>query len=151
MNLRAMVRLAPALAGMVLLAGCPVIPHNVVVNDTGAEIRVQNPDKSIFAALSREITLKPGARWDMWAYTENAEVRAGNCAYTWPDLASDEAWQALRGAWATPEERLRGRLELRLQPDFSLRVFPVNDDGTVLEELSAPMLPAAPKVDCRNG
>jgi len=106
MNLRAMVRLAPALAGMVLLAGCPVVPHNVVVNDTGAEIRVQNPDKSIFAALSREITLKPGARWDMWAYTENAEVRAGNCTYTWPDLASDDAWQALRGSWATPEQRL---------------------------------------------
>lgn len=151
MNLRGLVRLAPAFAGMLLLAGCPVVPHNVVVNDTGQEIRVENPDKSIFGLFTRETTLDPGARYDMWAYAKNARVRAGNCSYAYPGLDSEDAWKALMGPWTTPEARARGKFELRLQPDFSLRVFPVDGDGTVLEEISAPMLPAKPTIECGNG
>jgi hypothetical protein len=147
MNRRHLFRLAPALAGMLLLGGCPPPPKNVLVNESGQEIRIENWDKSIWSAFSREFAVEPGGRYDgMSANAATDRIWIGDCSYQYPDLN----WDLVGAIPVDSRVRATRMVEFRLQPDFTIRVYPLAADGTVLDEFTAATLPARPQIDCRT-
>lgn len=153
MNTRHLVKLAPAFAAMLLLGGCPPTPANALVNETGQEIRVDNWDQgSVWSMWARQITLRPGQRYNgMSIAPSDQRVLAGDCVYLYPDLNPDLA-RALYDDARSAGRWVHGTkiVEFRIQPDFTIRVFTLAEDGKVLGEFTAPQLPARPTVECRS-
>jgi hypothetical protein len=133
------VRVGPAVAAAMLLAACSPQGYFELDNRSGQDVAMAGPNgpqRAPAGKITGELAL--GAQ---------RIITAGACTYSYANLAT---------ARATPREEqpfLGGSTSswhVRLEPDFSLRLFNVLKDGNLGPEVMSPEWPARPTVECRS-
>ena len=134
-----------ALALALPLASCSLTPDYILVNGTGQDVQAGVWTHSIF---QHRRTVRAGETSAPIPANDRQSFRAGDCTYSYPDinfhdLPVDRTGRPTGGGTTV--------YKLQLEPDFSLRFFPMKHDGTVQPELTGPGFPALPQVECRAG
>jgi hypothetical protein len=133
------IRVGLAVAAAALVAACSPQGYFELDNRSGQDVSMTGPNGPQNAPA--------GAVTGRLALGAQRVISAGACTYSYANLAI---------AGATPREEqpfLSGpasSYHLRLEPDFSLRLFNVRKDGNLGAEVMSPGWPARPTVECRS-
>jgi hypothetical protein len=145
MEMQALARTAVISALVLSLAGCSRASFFSLENQSGQDVVIERRDGTAWRLLARA----PAAQsTDRIPISSEQRLRVGECTYKYgaPESVGVARPRVEHGGLGPPYTTYL----LRLEPDFTLRLFNAAEDGAPGEEVISSIWPAQPTVECRT-
>ncbi len=133
-------RAALPLTAIALLSACSPQGYFDLDNQSGRDVLIESRGEAALSAPAGKVTTRLSLDPDQ-------VIRAGDCSYSYKGLTiagvSPRIDRPLLGA-------ANSHYQLRLDPDYTLRLFNASEGGQLQAEMTQGGWPAKPQVECRS-